>query len=69
MKLRIPKFMLKMASKRVSKIVTKEIDIDTNIDIHELSLDTKGKCYSIYSSETITLNKRDLKKFIKSNKN
>ena len=65
MKIKAPKFMRKFAAKRVSKFIYEEIGINNDIDIGDVSANTKGKNYTIHMEFTIELNKRDYKRVMK----
>ena len=67
MRIKVPKFMRKIACKYVSKVVEEETGIRMDVDIGMLTIDTKGRDYSVFMAETITVNKADLKRFIKEN--
>ena len=65
MKIKTPKIIRKIICRYISKIIEEETDIRTDIYIDSLTIDTKGKEYKICMSETISVNKKDLKRFIK----
>lgn len=65
MRIKVPKFMLKMICKHVSKSVEEETGIRMDADIGIMTIDTKGNNYTLYMAETISVNKKDLKRFIK----
>lgn len=65
MKIRTPKIVRKMACKYLSKVIEEETGIRTNICIENLTINTKGPDYTIYMEETVCINKKDLRKFIK----
>lgn len=65
MKIKAPKFMRKIAAKYVSNAISKEAGVNIDIDLHDLTIDTKGINYSIHTEQTFVINKRDLKRIIK----
>lgn len=68
MRFKVPKFMRKMICNYVSKAVEEETGIRMNANIGIMTIDTKGDNYTLHMAETISVNKKDLKKFIKENK-
>ena len=65
MKVKIPKIIRRFTAKHISKIVSKEIGIDTNIENYEIILDTKGDSYRVYFEVSATANKKETNAFIK----
>ena len=68
MRIKMPKFVRKIACKCVERAIEEETGIRTNIEIGIMTLDTKGSDYRLYMAESISINKRDLKRFIKENR-
>ena len=66
MKLKLPKFVRNMISKRVSKMLYEDLGFDTYIQINDLTLDTKGRKYTIHVDTQVEVDKRGLKTYIKS---
>ena len=59
--------MRRLVCKYVSKAVEEETGIRMDISIDDLYIDTKGRDYTVHMAETISVNKKDLKQFIKDN--
>ena len=68
MKIKTPKFIRRIICHYISKAVEEESGIQMDIEIENLVIDTKGKNYKLCMSETIVVNKKDLKQFIKERK-
>ena len=67
MKIKAPKFVRKMICKCVAKEIYEETGIRNGVGIEYIILDTKGEYYTVHMAETISVNKKDLKRFIKEN--
>ena len=65
MKIKVPKVVRKMICKHVAKEIYEETGIRNGIGIEYITIDTKGECYTLRMAETISVNKKDLKRFIK----
>lgn len=67
MRIKVPKFMRKLACKYVAKAIEEETGIRMDIEIDNMVVDTTNRDYRLHMSETISVDKRDLKRFIKEN--
>lgn len=67
MRFKVPKFARKMISNYISKAVEEETGIRMDVNIGVMAIDTKGKDYTLCMAETISVNKKNLKKFINEN--
>lgn len=69
MKIKCPRFVLKMTAKYVSKLILEEAGIKNNIVIYDFSIDTKGENCRMSVGGWIDVDKKDLKRFIKESMN
>lgn len=67
MRIKVPKFVRRMICNYISKAVEEETGIRMDVNIGVMTFDTKGRDYTLCMAETISVNKKDLKKFIKEN--
>lgn len=65
MKIKTPKFIRKFAAKRISNAIHDGYVVRNNIELSDVTIDTKGEDYTIHMEFTVKVNKRDIKKAIK----
>lgn len=65
MKIKIPKLVRKLSTKYISKMISEELGVTTNIENYEVILDTKGDDYRIYVEVSVAMDKKETRKFIK----
>ena len=67
MRIKTPKFVRRMVCKYLEKIVEDEVGIRMDVEIENMTFEITKRDYCVHMSETISIDKRDFKRFIKEN--
>ena len=66
MKIKMPKFTMKLACKYLSESLTEEFGFNTCVKVNDLWLETKGTEYRVHMDADISADKKGVNKYVKS---
>ena len=65
MRIKMPKFVRNYIANRLWEEINGDVDVVSDVKLHDLSLDTKGSNYRLHMNVTVDIDKRRLWKCIK----